>query len=178
MESKYDIEATPVMKSSDFSSNEQENFIKRKIHSIDKKLALPCVILLCIAVIILVFGIPITQVIIGSIYFNSCPLDNRLPIYLVIAGIGTLICLTFAIIKNYGKKSNWWTFFLFKSDTLCLIWFITGTVWISHAKKRVQYSNPYDTITYCEHTVITCVTVTLVFSYGIVIGLLGYHVES
>ncbi|CAF3186797.1 unnamed protein product, partial [Rotaria sp. Silwood2] len=79
---------------------------------------------------------------------------------------------------NCVKKSNWWTFLLFKSGILCLVWFIIGTVWISQAKKRVQYSNPYDTLTYCEYVVINCVTVTLFFSYGSVIGVLGYHVEN
>ncbi|CAF5026822.1 unnamed protein product [Rotaria sp. Silwood1] len=95
---------------------------------------------------------PITQVIIGSLYLNSCPVDDRIPKYLIIAGVGKLICFAFAIIKE--------------------------TVSIICAKKRVQYSNPYDTLTYCEYLVITCVTVTLFFSYGSVIGVLGYPIET
>jgi hypothetical protein len=51
-----------------------------------------------IALIVGIIGIvPLTQLIVGSIHKNSCPMDYRIPIYLIVAGVVGLVSITLSM---------------------------------------------------------------------------------
>lgn len=45
------------------------------------------VTIMCLAFI----ALPVTEIVIGSLNINQCPIDPRIPIYLIVAGIAVLI---------------------------------------------------------------------------------------
>jgi hypothetical protein len=51
-----------------------------------------------IVLIIAIIGIvPLTQLIVGSIHKNSCPMDYRIPIYLIVAGVVGLVSIIVSV---------------------------------------------------------------------------------
>jgi len=57
------------------------------------------IVLAFVFVTLLVFALPISQIIIGSLYIHSCPMNDLIPIYLIVAGILTFIFLIISIVK-------------------------------------------------------------------------------
>lgn len=60
---------------------------------------------------ILFLGIPVVQIVIGSLYKNECPVNPRIPIYLIVTGVASLtliptVILAVRLIHNLLILSN------------------------------------------------------------------------
>ncbi len=99
MESDISPNIQSAGKMSDPLLNKRENFFKRTKRSTSEVLTITGALILFIALIIVVSAVPITQVIIGSLYKDSCPINSLIPIYLIVAGVTTLTLLIVTIIN-------------------------------------------------------------------------------
>ncbi|KAF4522563.1 hypothetical protein B566_EDAN012854 [Ephemera danica] len=110
----------------------------------------------CVACIGLAVVIPGAMVVIGSLYFNECPQENKIPLYLVVGGSITLLN---NLLGNFRMQQNddanhvsvttrrsplkaFITTFMF-------IWFILGSIWVYK-----EYEPSYDPASpnYCNPT--------------------------
>ncbi|XP_062371638.1 transmembrane protein 272-like [Sardina pilchardus] len=89
---------------------------------------------------LLVLVIPISEIVIGALYLDSCPIQRYIPIYLVVTGVFTLslvllTCLPGSQADDADAEEvngiccicNCW------NSIVCLFltcWFIAGNVWI------------------------------------------------
>lgn len=62
------------------------------------RLGLPAAIAVCAVVTTIVIAVPIAQIIFGSLYIKQCPVEPRIPIYLIVAGTSMFVFLAAAII--------------------------------------------------------------------------------
>jgi hypothetical protein len=46
----------------------------------------------------IVFGLPITEVVTGSVFKNQCPINPLIPIYLIVTGVATLTLILLIIL--------------------------------------------------------------------------------
>lgn len=99
MESDISANIQSTGKMSDPLLNERENFFKRTKRSAGEVLSISCMLVLFIGLIIVISAIPIVQVIMGSLYKDSCPINYLIPIYLIVAGCTTLTLLIVSIMK-------------------------------------------------------------------------------
>lgn len=112
----------------------------------------------CTIAIGLVMAIPIAMIVIGAEYKNDCPIERKIPIYLIVAGsVGVfrnLISLCQRAKKSDNdegeeeKKQNPVTSIL---DCFLFAWFICGNVWIYSNYKDVIHDN-MDSQYYCDET--------------------------
>ncbi|CAF3357879.1 unnamed protein product [Rotaria sp. Silwood1] len=109
--------------------------------------------------------IPLIQLIIGAYYKGDCPIDQRIPTYMIVSGVCGLALTGIAILLSI-------TFMCFVSDStalnvlascsLCIsilatiiisiflfIWFILGCVWVFSIRNEVQFDNRLKS-NYCE----------------------------
>ncbi|KAI0241043.1 hypothetical protein LSAT2_002673 [Lamellibrachia satsuma] len=110
----------------------------------------------CTIVVALVLAVPISMVVIGSIYLGQCPREHYIPIYLIVAGafgilknLSNIVQRVVARIKNDDNvtKSNPFDGIL---NCFLLAWFIAGNVWIyriyndfdSSDEKSSRYCQP------------------------------------
>lgn len=110
----------------------------------------------CVACIGLAVVIPGAMVVVGSLYFNECPQENKIPLYLVVGGSITLLN---NLLGNFRMQPNddpnhvsvttrrsplkaFITTFMF-------IWFILGSIWVYK-----EYEPSYDPASpnYCNPT--------------------------
>lgn len=76
--------------------NSEENSSKFQLK--EGRLLTYCFLLGFIGIILAVCSLPITQIVIGSLYINQCPVDNFIPIHLLITGLATLILLIICVL--------------------------------------------------------------------------------
>ncbi len=99
MESDISTNIQSSGKMSDPLLNKRENFFKRTKRSAGEVLSISCMFTLFIALILIISAFPITQVIIGSLYKDLCPMNYLIPIYLIVAGVSTLTLFIISIMK-------------------------------------------------------------------------------
>ncbi|XP_068701421.1 transmembrane protein 272-like isoform X1 [Montipora foliosa] len=111
----------------------------------------------CTIAIGLFMAIPIAMIVIGAKYKNDCPLEDKIPIYLIVAGsVGVfrnLISLGQRSRSSNNdddsdKRRNPCSSVL---DTFLFIWFICGNVWIYRNYEPDNYTDP-DAAGYCNKT--------------------------
>lgn len=112
----------------------------------------------------------IGKMVVGSVFSGSCPIDEKIPIYLIVPGgllVFTPIVFWLMIIYDedsdrqnklerlYGFPKNdgrrvwpWVAGILF--GLFCFGWFICGTIWVFPVAKHVQYHDQNATQTYCN----------------------------
>ncbi len=109
--------------------------------------------------LLLPFSIAIVSFIFGIRYLHDCPIQPRIPIYLLVQGtIGLLIfvihllaivyilCLTkfkYYFIATIATVTAFLGLFLFA-------WFIAGNIWTFSVVKRVQFINQTKSYSYCN----------------------------
>jgi hypothetical protein len=79
--------------------NTGENFFQRIKQSADQGLITFCLLLVFILMILIVFALPISQIVVGSLYKNQCPIDYLIPIHLISTGVAMLILLIIIILQ-------------------------------------------------------------------------------
>ena len=123
--------------------------------------------IICSSFLITIFfafsvAIPITMVIIGSVFKENCPINSKIPIWLIVTGVFGCTSAVFHTVTNCyvlfkrrkepnyeaGKKScisSVIEIFLFA-------WFICGNVWVYSVSSIVQHTDSVNTKTYCDET--------------------------
>ncbi|XP_063054123.1 transmembrane protein 272-like [Engraulis encrasicolus] len=107
---------------------------------------------------LIMMAIPIAEVVIGSMYLESCPVQKFIPIYLVVKGTFTvsltlLSCLPCTQAPEDGSQttlSSVWRSVSYIVFLFLFCWFIAGNVWI-YANYGPNYDNPA-AADYCHKT--------------------------
>ncbi|CAF1945032.1 unnamed protein product [Rotaria magnacalcarata] len=125
---------------------------------------------LIVFLIALICAIPLTQIIVGSLFKDQCSINYLIPIYLIVAGVTGLVSVIISMgevcASEFGRsvlRALKITFSLFG-----LAWLIAGNVWVINAQPTVQFSNHNETNTYCHATAYNCAyaTITLTYIFG------------
>jgi len=84
-----------ITQPSDESSSNKRGVSKNAKSAGKSLLAVSLVCWLIILVIAIISAVPLTQLIIGSLHKNDCPMNHRIPIYLIVSGtVGLCLALT------------------------------------------------------------------------------------
>jgi hypothetical protein len=143
----------------------------RKVAGINT-LSLTCSIV-CIA-----FDLIFTLIILGMGGSNrsSCPMEPRLPIYLIVYGSINLVSLCFSIsaciIYNRRKDDNMYGFYYVHCAAIMIIifqlfnfiWLIMGSIWVFRIFNDVQYTQ-INQSTYCQGNIYQFTIVTIILQY-------------
>ena len=127
----------------------------------------------------LVFDLIFTLIVLGMGATNqsTCPIESRIPIYLIVLGSVNLISLCFSliacVIHHCGQDGNMMGFYCVHSSAVIIIlfqlfnfiWMIIGSVWIFQIFNDVQYTYPSQTTTFCQGNVYQFAVVSLIFQY-------------
>lgn len=98
--------------------------------------------------------IPITMIVIGSVYLNDCKIERMIPVYLVVYGALLLFRYLWTSCLRCSAKNDsddirekdvdtfqFCTVLVVLLDFFLIIWFIIGNVWIYGNFPDVQYHN-------------------------------------
>jgi hypothetical protein len=111
----------------------------------------------CTVVIGIFLAIPVSMIVMGSVYFNDCPCEPFIPLYLVVGGcFGVLRNLSSMVqrIKNKRENRNEENAHTNPFDGIvgCFLvaWFIAGNVWIYRTQYKLTYTpgSPW----FCDYT--------------------------
>lgn len=97
-----------------------------------------------IVILVLLFAIPVTMIIIGSIHFNDCKLQRLIPIWLIVSGFLTIIKNISTLIERIKSQDDGRTgnkiLNIFDSllTILIVVWFICGNIWTYSNYRKVQ----------------------------------------
>ncbi|CAF1334927.1 unnamed protein product [Adineta steineri] len=117
-----------------------------------KRFHIQLLLLLSVAIVSLVFGIR---------YVHNCPIQPKIPIFLIVQGTVLLLILIIHVVAFvyilYITIFKYYAIGIIAIFTafLCLflfIWFILGNVWTFSAFNHVQFTNETITISYCHGT--------------------------
>ncbi|CAF0860594.1 unnamed protein product [Rotaria sordida] len=129
-------------------------------------------------------ALPITKLVLGIKYIKDCPVDNKIPLYMIVSGgcgIGIILFLLLSSTCSYYRSS----IIARKSTHKCMIltigfargmqgiiaiflfvWFFIGNFWIFGARYRVQTNNPNDNNNnYCHPALYWFGFYVLIFTY-------------
>ncbi|MEQ2314307.1 hypothetical protein AMECASPLE_010727 [Ameca splendens] len=103
---------------------------------------------------------PIVQIAIGAVYLDECPVQNKIPIYLIVTGVfgvvlNLLTCLPCTQDPKDGSRtmlSQSFTTWNSLVSTFLFCWFITGNVWIYSVYQPNYSKNATDVSSYCNKT--------------------------
>ncbi|KAI5609919.1 hypothetical protein C0J50_5591, partial [Silurus asotus] len=104
---------------------------------------------------LLLVGLPIAQISIGTIYLKECTQQNYIPVYVLVSGVFSL-CLTLLSCLPFSQKDSP-SLDLFCSiwnslvSGFILCWFIAGSVWI-YSIYPANYNSTVVDIPYCNKT--------------------------
>ncbi|XP_075182575.1 transmembrane protein 272-like isoform X5 [Anomaloglossus baeobatrachus] len=78
----------------------------------------------------------IAMIIIGSMHVDNCPIEPKIPIYLIVAGVFHLLAFSLIPLKMVGEKLAYTIESVLGVFSFC--WFIAGSVWVF----RIYQENP------------------------------------
>jgi hypothetical protein len=131
------------------------------------------------SIICIVFDLIFTLIILGMGASNqsSCPVEPRIPIYLIVLGSVNLVSLCIStiacIIHNRDKDENMIGFYYVHCSATVIIilqlfnfiWLIIGSVWVFSIFNNVQYTQPNNLTTYCQESVYQFTVVSIILQY-------------
>ena len=135
-------------------------------------------VLTAAAVIGLAIGLPTTMTVAGFMFRDRCPVEPRIPQYLYIGGITTLVLIPmsaitglFANVKERGKKTSRLSgclvcingFVLAILSFFAFAWFIMGNIWVF--KSWLPDYHDSKSPRYCDKTVYTTAIGIICFTY-------------
>ncbi|KAM4617417.1 transmembrane protein 272-like [Discoglossus pictus] len=100
-------------------------------------------------------ALSIAMIVIGSIHIDDCPVEPKIPIYLIVAGVVYVVGFTIIPLKKVTEASVYTTEGILALFSFC--WFITGSVWVF----RIYQDNPRG----CNDTVYNFAFGILIFEY-------------
>lgn len=115
---------------------------------------------LTITVILLILmAIPVTMIVVGSLYVKNCSFQIMIPIWLIVFGALSIIKNLSTLIQrikalNNGESSSSTVLNVFDSfmALFLIVWFLCGNYWVYHNKSLVQYDHPSIEATFCNST--------------------------
>lgn len=120
---------------------------------------------LAIITLILIIGVPISMLAIGIIHIDNCPIEPKIPIWLIVFGIFGLINCCIRVISSiiiqlrfrhgtrviYREPLGVFSI-LFTIGLFLLIWFCLGNAWVFSIHDKQQSSDSTRPETYCQQT--------------------------
>ncbi|CAF0931646.1 unnamed protein product [Rotaria sordida] len=113
---------------------------------------------------IISLAVPITMLTIGIVKRDKCPMEPRIPLFLIVTSAASIVWMTATLVLNFIKlccvallsnsiKTKVYIIlgiiiFLFCSLTMC--WMIVGCVWVFPKKSSVQFTDSTALSTYCD----------------------------
>lgn len=119
-------------------NDEQDNGLHTNIFSFSREgFAMDLTIMFCLFVIV-AFSLllPITMMVIGILFINKCPIQQRIPIYLIVLGFFQMLecCGRIAYKFYYSNESrDSWRERYRRKDPLfyfLIVWFVIGSMWV------------------------------------------------
>merc|ERR1712168_392433 len=83
---------------------------------------------LCLALSSMIFII--SMIVVGGVYINDCPMQNYIPIYLIVAGVFSLLEMIFSIVRAQISDDVKPRVYDTLVGLFFFAWFICGNVWI------------------------------------------------
>jgi len=131
------------------------------------------------SIICIAFDLIFTLIILGMGGSNqsSCPIEPRIPIYLIVLGSVNLTSICFSIvaciIHHRGKDENMIGFYYIHGSAIMIIllqlfnfiWLIIGSIWVFQIFNDVQYADVNQTTTYCQGNVYQFTVVSIILQY-------------
>jgi len=120
--------------------------------------------------------------VVGSSNLSACPIEPRIPIYLVVTGSINLVSLSFTIVAYFlhirEKDDNLIGFFYVTCSAIMIIifqlfnfiWLICGTVWLFSVFNQVEYTQINEN-TYCQQYIYQYTLVSIILQYIIPLGI-------
>lgn len=105
--------------------------------------------------LILWTALSIAMVIVGSMHVDNCPVEPKIPIYLIVAGVFHLMAFVLIPLKMVAEKVAYCIESVLGIFSFC--WFIAGSVWVF----RVYQENPRR----CNDLAYKCAFGILIFEY-------------
>ncbi|KAM8939266.1 transmembrane protein 272-like [Pelodytes ibericus] len=100
-------------------------------------------------------ALSIAMIIIGSMHVDNCPIEPKIPIYLIVAGVFHLLAFALSPLKLVAEKLAYAIEGVLGLFSFC--WFIAGSVWVF----RVYQKNPR----HCNDMVYKFAFGILIFEY-------------
>jgi hypothetical protein len=130
------------------------------------------------SIVCIAFDLIFTLIILGMGGSNqsSCPIEPRIPIYLIVSGSVNLVSICFSIsaciIHNRRKDENMTGFYYVHCSAILIIifqlfnyiWLIVGSIWTFRVFNDVQYTMMNQS-TYCQGNVYQYTIVTIILQY-------------
>lgn len=151
--------------------------------------SITCSTYFAIVVFILFSGLPLAMLIVGAMSVNKCPIESKIPVWLIVFGIfGLIHCLirlfTSILIRMKSRKvigtifhEPFYVFLLTSTIGIFLvIWFCFGNAWVFSIKSEVQSSDP-SLSSYC-HRVCYEFAFWSIICFWIVIGFITLFLLS
>ena len=119
-------------------NDEQDNGLHTNIFSFSREgFAMDLTIMFCLFVIV-AFSLllPIAMMVIGILFINKCPIQQRIPIYLIVLGFFQMLecCGRIAYKFYYSNESrDSWRERYRRKDPLfyfLIVWFVIGSMWV------------------------------------------------
>ncbi|CAF0955341.1 unnamed protein product [Adineta steineri] len=146
--------------------------ILRRIAGINTS-SIPCVVV-CIA-----FDLIFTLItlVVGASNISACPIEHRIPIYLIVSSVVNLVSIFFTIVAcilhRKEKDDNIIGFFCVISSAIIIIilqlfifiWLILGTVWLFSIFNQVEYDPQLNSTNYCQSALYKYTMISIILQY-------------
>jgi hypothetical protein len=141
--------------------------------------SIPCFVI-CIA-LDLIFTL--ITLVMGSTNISACPIEPRIPIYLIVSSTVNLVSIFFTIVASFlhikEKDDNMIGFFYVTSSAIIIIilqlfnfiWAILGTVWAFSIFNQIDYDSSTNEINYCQANIYRYTLISIILQYIIPIVL-------
>jgi hypothetical protein len=131
------------------------------------------------SIVCLIFDLIFTLIILGMGASNqsSCPIEPRIPIYLIVLGSINLVSLCISIIAciihNRKLDRNVFGFYYIHCSAFIIIilqlfnfiWLIIGSIWAFEIFNTVQYTESDQTTSYCQGNIYQFTVVSIILQY-------------
>ncbi len=140
---------------------------------------------LACSVICIVFDLILTLITLGMGASNqsACPMEPRIPIYLIVLGsvnlVSICVSITACLIHHRGKDTQMTGFYCVHCSAVLIIlfqlfnfiWLILGSIWVFGIFKDVQYTHANQSSTYCQGNLYQFTVVSIILQYVLPLAL-------
>lgn len=121
--------------------------------------------------VILYLALPGVVIFMGYKYANQCPINPRIPQFLIVLGAMNIVSNIVTLLKKGSEKEGSDKYkmccscLLLPIQIILFTWIIFGSVWTFSVKSTVQYDDPTNLTTYCHKTLYLFTFIILIFNY-------------
>ncbi|XP_032439424.1 transmembrane protein 272 [Xiphophorus hellerii] len=103
---------------------------------------------------------PIAYIAVGAVYLNECPVQEKIPIYLIVSGVFTIVLNLLSCLpgtrstKDTPRTTAGHVVTVWNSlvSLFLFCWFISGNIWIYSIYQPEYNKNATDVSRYCNKT--------------------------